>query len=102
MADATNKLKSITNQELNNIYDNNKDKMVTLLSYYNSNYEGGSSFIGNGFFINKGLIVTTYDFLLRVLKNGQTLNVISNNKSLVLDGIVTVNKKANIAVLKLK
>lgn len=98
----TNKLKSITNQELNNIYDNNKDKMVTLLSYYNSNYEGGSSFIGNGFFINKGLIVTTYDFLLRVLKNGQTLNVISNNKSLVLDGIVTVNKKANIAVLKLK
>jgi len=95
------KLKNITNQQLNSLYDSNKDKMVTLLSYYNSNYEGGSSFIGNGFFIKKGLIVTTYDFLLRVLQNGQTLNVISNNKSLILDGIVTVNKKANIAVLKL-
>ena len=97
----TNKLKNITNEDLNKIYENNRKNLATIISYYNNNYEGGSSFIGNGFFINKGLIVTTWDFLLRTLQNGQSLTVLSNNKSYEVDGIVTVNKKANIALLKL-
>ena len=56
-------LRKITNNTINNIYENNKDKIVKIVSFY----KDGSSFIGNGFFINKGIVVTTWDYLKRAL-----------------------------------
>lgn len=90
-------LRKITNNTINNIYENNKDKIVKIVSFY----KDGSSFIGNGFFIDKGLVVTTWDYIKRSLINGDYINIISNNKSYKVEGIVTINKDSNIAVLKL-
>ena len=90
-------LRKITNGTINNIYENNKEKIVKIVSFY----KDGSSFMGNGFFIDKGLVVTTWDYLKRSLINGDYINVISNNKSYNIDGIVTINKDSNIVVLKL-
>ena len=90
-------LKKINNYTLNYMYENNKDKIVKILSFY----KDGSSFIGNGFFINKGLVVTTWDYLKRALTNSDDIKVIVNNKSYDVEGIVTINKDSNIVVLKL-
>ena len=90
-------LKKINNNTINNLYENNKDKIVKIISFY----KDGSSFIGNGFFINKGLIVTTWDYLKKTLMNGEDIKVIVNDKSYDVLGIVTINKDSNIAVLKL-
>ena len=90
-------LRKITNNTINNIYENNKDKMVKIVSFY----KDGSSFISNGFFIDKGLIVTTWDYIKRSLINADYINIICNNKSYTVDGIVTINKDSNVVVLKL-
>ncbi len=90
-------LKKITNYTINNIYENNKDKIVKIVSFY----KDGSSFIGNGFFINKGLVVTTWDYLKRTLVNSQDIKVVVNNKSYDVEGIVTINNDSNVVVLKL-
>ena len=90
-------LKKINNNTINNLYENNKDKIVKIISFY----KDGSSFIGNGFFINKGLVVTTWDYLKKTLMNGEDIKVIVNDKSYDVLGIVTINKDSNIAVLKL-
>lgn len=49
------KLEALSEEKLNNIYNNNINNIVILNSYYN-NYSIASA---TGFFINKGLIVTT-------------------------------------------
>ena len=90
-------LRKINNNTINNLYENNKDKIVKIISFY----KDGSSFIGNGFFINKGLVVTTWDYLKKTLMNGEDIKVIVNDKSYDVLGIVTINKDSNIAVLKL-
>ena len=90
-------LKKINNYTLTNMYENNKNKISKIISFY----KDGSSFIGNGFFINKGIIVTTWDYLKKALINSEDIKVIFNNQSYDVDGIVTVNKDSNIAVLKL-
>lgn len=90
-------LKKVSNNTINNLYESNKEKLVKILSFY----KDGSSTIGNGFFINKGLVVTTWDYLKKALINSQDIKVIVNNKSYDVDGIVTINKDSNIVVLKL-
>lgn len=90
-------LKKINNNTINNLYENNKNKIVKILSYY----KDGSSMLGNGFFINKGLVVTTWDYLKKTLMHGEEIKVIVNNKSYDVEGIVTINKDSNIVVLKL-
>ena len=90
-------LRKINNNTINNLYENNKDKIVKIISFY----KDGSSFIGNGFFINKGLVVTTWDYLKKTLMNGEDIKVIVNDKSYDVLGIVTINKDSNVAVLKL-
>ena len=90
-------LKKIDNKKINDIYERNKDKIVKLISFY----KDGSSFIGNGFFINKGLVVTTWNYLKKALNNGEDIKIIVNNKSYDLDGVVTINRDSNLVLLKL-
>ena len=52
--------------------------------------------------INKGIVVTTWDYLNYVLLNGQFFDAIIDDKLYEVDGIVTINKDSNIAVIKLK
>jgi len=93
------KLEAMTDEQISNIYNSNKNNVVILNSYYN-NYSVASA---NGFFVNDGLIVTTWDFLEESLMEAQYIAVKDcDGKSYVIDGIVTANPEADIVVLKLK
>ena len=91
-------LNKVSNNTINNLYESNKDKIVKLISFY----KDGSTMIGNGIFINKGIIVTTWDYLKKSLTDTEYINVICNNKAYEIDGVVTINKDSNLVVLKLK
>lgn len=53
------KLDKMTEEKLNNIYNSNVNNVVFLNGYYNNSVIASA----NGFFINNGLIVTTWNFL---------------------------------------
>lgn len=93
------KLERVTNDELNNIYNSNKDNIVVLNSHYNNYSIAGA----NGFYISDGLIVTSWNFLEKSLIEAQYIVITdSNGNYLDMEGIVTVNPETDIAVIKLK
>ncbi|MBQ7136711.1 MAG: trypsin-like peptidase domain-containing protein [Bacilli bacterium] len=93
------KLDAVTEQEINSIYNSNKDNIVILNSHYN-NYSVASA---NGFYISDGLIVTSWNFLEKSLVGAQYIVITDNNGNyLELDGIVTANPESDVAVIKLK
>ena len=89
----------IKEETLNKIYDENKSKVVFLNSLYNNGIITSS----NGFFINEGLIITTYNYIEQSLMKAQNI-IISDSLGNVyeLEGIVTINTKNDIAILKIK
>jgi len=93
------KLDKVTEEQVNNIYNINKDNIVILKSFYNNFLTTSST----GFFINNGLIVTTWKFIEQSLKDAQYLTIEDINGNLYeLDGIVTTIPDSDIAILKLK
>lgn len=93
------KLETITDEQINNIYNSNSKNMLVFNSYYN-NYLVTSA---NGFFINDGLVVTTWNFLEKSLVEAQFIAVKDNNGiSYEIDGIVTANPETDVVVIKLK
>lgn len=92
-------LDKITDEEINNIYNKNKDNIVTLNSYYN-NYVVATA---NGFFINDGLVVTTWSFLEKSLSKSQYIVIKNHNgNSYKIEGIVTASPDNDIVVIKLE
>lgn len=93
------KAKAITDETLKNIYNANKSKVVFLNSLYNSEIITSA----NGFFINEGLIITTYNFVEKSLVGAQDI-IISDTQGIAyeLDGIVTMNADNDTAILKVK
>lgn len=93
------KAKAITDETLKNIYNENKSKVVFLNSLYNSEIITSA----NGFFINEGLIITTYNFVEKSLVGAQDI-IISDTQGIAyeLDGIVTMNANNDTAILKVK
>jgi len=90
--------KSMDQKLMKEIYDNQKAIVVILNTY------DGDKIVntGSGFFINKGIIVTTFNYVKESLIKGQKIIVRdSDNHSFEATGIVSVNEKLNIAVLKL-
>ena len=93
------KLSAISQAQLNNIYNANSSNILILNSYYN-NYLVASA---HGFFINDGLLVTTWSYLEKSLIEAQYIAVKdSNGISYEIDGIVTANPDTDVVVLKLK
>lgn len=92
------KLDKMTQNELNNIYKSNVNKVVFLNSYYNNSVIASA----NGFFISNGLIVTTWNFLEKALINGQYITAKGNNITYEIEGIVTANPDTDVAVIKVK
>lgn len=93
------KLDKMTDTELNTIYENNKRNVLFLNSYYNNKVIASA----NGFFINNGFVVTTWNFIEKSLINGQYISIKDNDfNAYELDGIVTANPETDIAVLKIK
>ena len=93
------KAKAISDNTLNNVYNENKIKIVYLNAIYNT----GIITSANGFFISEGIIATTYNFMEKSLMKAQNI-VISDSLGTVyeLDGIVTVNDDNDVAILKIK
>lgn len=93
------KLDDIDDNQFNTIYDTNKNNIVILNSYYN-NYVVATA---NGFFINDGIVVTTWNFIEKSLVDAQFIALKDNDgNSYEMDGIITVNSDTDIAIIKLK
>lgn len=92
------KLDKMTESELNNIYNNNQNNVVYLNSYYNNKVVATA----NGFFINSGLIVTTWSYIEKSLINAQYITIKGNDTTYELLGIVTANPETDVAVLKVE
>lgn len=93
------KADAVTDETLTNIYNKNKSKIVFLNSIYNT----ATVESANGFFINEGLIITTYNYIEKSLIKAQDI-IISDSlgNTYKLDGIVTMNLEDDIAILKVK
>lgn len=92
------KLDKMTQDELNNIYNSNVNNIVFLNGYYNNSVVASA----NGFFINNGLVVTTWKFLEKALINAQYITIKGNNKVFEVEGIATANPETDVAIIKVK
>lgn len=93
------KVDGLPQTTLDNIINQNNQNFMILNSYYN-NYVVGQA---NGVVINEGLVVTTWSFIEEALINAQYITMKdASGTSQEIDGIVTVNIDADLAVLKLK
>lgn len=93
------KLESMTQKELNNIYNVNINNIVYLNSYYNNTVVASA----NGFFINNGLVLTTWNFIEKSLIDAQYITIKDSNlNTFEFDGIVTANPDTDVVVIKLK
>ncbi len=93
-----NQIESISSNDLNQIYEKNQNNLVYLTSYYNNQIISS----GNGLFIADGLIVTTWSFLEKSLRDAQTITVEGNHTTYEIEGIVTGNPDSDLVVIKLK
>ena len=94
----TNKLNNINNTTINNIYNKNKDYIVNLTSYKTNEYISSSI----GVIINDGVVLTNYDFINKSLKEATFISINNGKNYYELDGIITLDIKSNLALLKLK
>jgi len=93
------KLDSLTETQLNNVYEKNKNNVVIINSYYN-NMEVAQ---GHGIFINEGIILTSWSFIERSLRDAQYLSIRDNNgDNFIIDGFITINQDTDVALIKLK
>lgn len=93
------KLNMITDDKIKQIYDQNINNLVYLSSYYNTGVVNNA----NGFIINDGIVVTTWDFFEKSLLYSQNISI-SDSKlnNYEIDGIITINPSMNIVLIKLK
>lgn len=93
------KLNKISDKEFKRLYDSNKKTTVMLNSYYRNNIVNTA----NGFYLRKGLVVTTWSFVQKSLQDSQYISITdSENKNHILDGIVYINEDIDMAILKQK
>ena len=94
----TNKLNTINNNTINKIFNNNKNNIVNLNSYKTNEFISSSI----GVIIEDGIVLTNYDFINKSLKQATYISINNGNNYYELDGIITMDIKSNIAILKLK
>jgi len=95
------KLKDVSSNTIENIYNHNKDSIVIIDSSTQGGTSAGSA---SGFYIREGILVTSYDSISSMIKNGAAryYAVSSDEQQIQIEGIVAVYPKLNIAILKLK
>lgn len=92
------KLNDISDDVLKNIYDSNYKNVVMLSSVI----DGASVNRAVGFFVNNGVIATSWSYIKSSLMNNQTI-VISDvdNNSYKIDGVVAIDVITDIVAIKL-
>ena len=92
-------INQMSNEDFQRIYSSNINNIVYLVAYYNNKVVNAA----NGFFINDGIVVTTWSFLEDALIDAQYITIKGgNNQTYIVDGIITANPETDIAVIKLK
>lgn len=93
------KANALSNEMLDSIYNKNINNLVYITSYYNNKLINSA----NGFFINDGIVITTWNFLEKALIDSQYIAIKdSNSNNYEIDGIITVNPESDIVLIKLK
>ncbi len=93
------KLNALTDDKLDQIYNQNINNLVYLSSYYNTSIVNNA----NGFLIGNGIVATTWSFLEKALINAQYISIRDNNfNTYEIDGIITANPETDIVLIKLK
>lgn len=92
------KLTNLSDEKLNSIYNSNIDKTLILNTYYNKSITD----IATGFMLTDKVVVTSWTYLKDSLINGQFIQITDrNNKIYDLEGIVSINEDADVALLKI-
>ncbi len=92
------KLNKLSENNIKDIYEKNKTKVVGL----NTSVQGIVTH-ASGFFIKKGIVVTSWSYVKTSLVLGQAISAHTyNDKNYVVTGIVSIDEVNDIAVLKLK
>lgn len=92
------KLDELTEQQIENVVNLNKENVVTIDAYYNTSIVSSA----NGFFISDGIVATTWSFIEEALVNAQFISVSNTTQNYEIEGIITANPETNIALIKLK
>lgn len=93
------KLNSITDDKISQLYNQNINNLVYLSSYYNTSIVNNA----NGFFIGNGIVITTWNFLEKALIDSQYISMRDSNSNVYdIDGIITANPETDIVLIKLK
>ena len=90
------KINNITVDQINSIYDKNKNYLVNLSSIYNSENVA----FANGIIINDGLVLTTWNFVEKSLNNAQQIS--QKEQTYKMDGLVFYDEDLDLALIKLK
>ncbi len=89
---------TIDEESLKSLYDSRLGSNVTISALS----DGGTNKYGNGFYLRKGLIVTTWSLFLEILNNSDFIYVTDSEKnSYNIEGIVTANVEYDVVVLKI-
>lgn len=93
------KLNKVNDVKFKKLYNDNKKNSIILNSFYRNNIVNTA----NGFYLRKGVIATTWNFVKKSLQDSQYISITdSNNKNHLLDGIVYINEDLDLAILKQK
>lgn len=95
------KLKQLSNFQITEIYNKNKNSIAIIDSASEGGISAGSA---TGFYIRSGIIMTSYSSIYKMIENGAVryYAVDANDKVHEIEGIVAAYPDINIIILKLK
>lgn len=97
-AEVSNRNFSSNDKIANKIYKENINNILKLNTYNEQTIVASAT----GFFLVPGLVVTSWSYVKSSLESGQFISVVSDtNVNYDVEGIVDVNREADVAILKL-
>lgn len=91
------KLEKVGEGTWEKLYNSNKRNSVILNSYYRNNVVNTA----NGFYLRKGVIVTTWSFVQKALQDSQYISITdSSGKAHVMEGVIYVNEDVDLVLIK--
>ena len=93
------KLKSLTNKQINNVYNANVSKFMML----NTQNIHGDNYSASGFMLTNDILVTSWTYLKKCLIDGSDIVISDYKKNIYdLEGIVSININNDLVLLKIK